>query len=356
MFAQPAATSGYNLAQYLATPKGRKRFAVQFLLGTVLYALLRGAWGDDDDEELGNNLDNLPNFTVERSIPVKMGDMMVKIPVGFGAPQLAWAMAGILNRWYSGRYDGTTALLEGGKAWVKSAAPINPSDLEISKRPVDWMMTTIFPTVARPILNIFADQTGMGMPLTPQFKNDKKMNFEQSKRTTPQLYSDMAESLHEMTGWDVFPDHIKALSDGYMIGPMREIMSHFVDNPAKEMRGEKGRIPIVASLVDNIRDRQLLNNVYYRERDAIAGVAKEYESRMARNDLADWITPEKTQQLVAFKQFKSQELMFGHMRNNLVKAKLDPETRSIQLQAIEEQADNARRRVLVTFLQNKEKP
>ena len=356
VFAQPAATSGYNLAQYLATPKGRKRFAAYMMLGTVLYALLRGAWGDDDDEELGNNLDNLPNFTVERSIPVKMGDMMVKVPVGFGPPQLAWAMAGILNRWYSGRYDGTTALLEGGKAWVKSVAPINPSDLEISKRPVDWMMTSIFPTVARPILNIFADQTGMGMPLTPQFKNDKKMNFEQSKRTTPQLFSDMAESLHEMTGWDVFPDHIKALSDGYMIGPMMEIMSYFVDNPSKEMRGEKGRIPIVASLVDNIRDRQLLNNVYYRERDAIAGVAKEYESRMARNDLADWITPEKTQQLMAFKQFKSQELMFGHMRNNLVKAKLDPEMKSIQLQAIEEQADNARRRVLVTFLQNKEKP
>lgn len=352
VFAQPAATSGYNLAQYLATPKGKKRFAAQVVIGAVLYALLAAAWGDDDDKELGNKLDNLPNYTIERTIPIKMGDMMVKVPVGFGPPQLAWAIAGILNRWNSGRYDATTAVLEAGKAWAKSSTPINPSDMEISKRPLEFMMTTLFPTVARPLLNIFADQTGLGSPLTPQFKDDKKMNYEQARRSTPKLFSDMAESIHEMTGIDLFPDHIKAISDGYMIGPMREIMSYFVDNPSKEMRGEKTRIPLVASLVDNINDRQLLNSVYYRERDAISGVAKEYESRMARGELGDWVTPEKTAQLMAYKQFKSQELMFGKMRNSIRKSGLDAEGMAPQLQALEERADIARRSVLVSFLQN----
>lgn len=353
VFAQPAATSGYNLAQYLSTSKGRNRFVAQLLVGTMLYAFLRGAWGDEEEEELGNKLDNLSNWTVERTIPLKIGDYVVKVPVGFGAPQLAWSTAGIINRLISGRYDTATALGEAAKAWAKSASPVAPSDMELTKRPVDWLMTTIIPTVARPLFNIYADQTGLGSPLTPGFKNEKKMKFEQANRTTASAYSDLAKSIHETTGMDIYPDHIKALSDGYLIGPMREAISYFIDTPSKEARGEKARIPIIASLVDNLNDRQILNSVYYRYRDEISGVAKEYESRMARNDLADWVTPEKTQQMIAFKQFKSAEEILARQRTLLKKMKLEPEAESIRLQAIEEQADQSHKRVLLQYLRQK---
>jgi hypothetical protein len=351
VFAQPAATSGYNLFRYLSTETGKKRFAAQLVLGTMLYAFLASLWGDEDDEELGNKLDNLSNFTVERSIPVPVGDMVLKVPVGFGAPQMAWAYAGIINRITSGRYEPAEGVAEGAKAWVKAVSPVSPSDIEIAERPLDWFIQSVIPTVWKPMVNIGIDQTGMGLPLTPQFKDDTKMKFEQARRNTPTVFKELAKDIYEATGIDMYPDHLKAVSDGYLIGPMRELTAAFIDNPAKATRGEPGRIPIIASIVDNINDRSILNSIYYRTRDDLEATTKEYNRRMQDGTLGEWVTPERATQALQFKQFESQERQLGRMRGNLDRMKLDPEVYAMQRTALEEQADAIRKQLLLTVLQ-----
>lgn len=354
VFAQPAAQSGYNLARALATPVGRKRFAAYAVLGSLLYAFLKGFWPDDD--EIGNELDNLGNFTIERSIPVKMGGTLVKVPVGFGMPQLAWAGAAALNRWYAGRYTAGDALGEVAKSWVKSVAPVAPSDMEIHERPVDWLVQTITPTLARPLMNIYSDQTAFGAPLTPQFLDNKKMKYEQQKRTTAGFWGDVAQNIHEMTGIDMYPDHVKALADGYAVGPMREILQHYIENPARGERGEPARLIGISSIVDNINDRNILNSVYYRVRKDLDAVHREFKSREARDELEGWETPERREQAEAFEQFEHKEKELSRRRSQSRKTAKqdDPEWVRERTTQIEQDADEARREILKAYLGGKQ--
>lgn len=348
IFAQPVATGGHNLAKHLSTRTGQVRFAAQVAIGVALYALLRGAWGDDDDEELGNNLDNLSNFTVERSIPVKLGGMVLKAPVGFGPPQLAWVTAVSLSRFASGRYSAGDAAGELGKAFFKTMAPVSPSEIEVMKRPGDFFMQTITPTILKPLANIYADQTAMGAQLTPAFKDPAKLKSEQAKRNTAPIYSEIAAWVHSNIGVDIYPDHLKAIADGLLIGPAREIIALTSENDAKRARGEPGKMPIVSSLIDNLNDRQQLNGIYSRVRGELDRNHREYATRKADGE----VTPEMEVLEQAYKKFTSQEKMFGVQRAALKKnTTLDDDTRSERTKAIEERADAAHRKLLVHFMQ-----
>jgi hypothetical protein len=354
MFAQPVAISGHNMAQYLSTPTGRIRFATQLLIGMGLYALLRGAWGDEDDEELGNKLDNIGNFVIERTVPVPIGDHMVKVPVGFGPPQLAWMMAGSLDRFISGRYTAPEAAGEMAKGWVKTFAPVSPSDMEVSKRPLDWAAQTFTPSILRPLLNIVTNQNAFGLPLTP-YENKDKPRREQALRTTPKEYAQMAEALHDMLGVDVFPDHIKALADGYMVGPLREVVAAGLENPAREMRGEPGRVPLVSQVVDTVNDRSRLNSIYARARAELEQNHREVESMQTDVFKRGSITPEMREMDRAWQRFAAVEQDIGLQRSSLKKIsdRLDPDTLAERAQRIEARADDARRRLLARYMESK---
>lgn len=349
-FAQPAATSGYNLAQYLSTRTGQVRFATMTLIGGALYGLLRAAWGDDEDEELGNKLDNLSNFTVERSIPIKLGDHVLKIPIGFGAPQLSWLTAVTMSRWASGRYNGADAGGELAKGWAKNFMAVAPSEMELSKHPANFVIQTFTPTILKPLFNVYADQTNFGAPLTPSFKNPDKLKSEQARRTTAEAYSDVAKTVYEITGVDIYPDHIKAIADGVLIGPMRELMNLTVEAAAKEARGEPMRVPLVASLIDSLNDRQALNQVYGRVRDDMDSLHRKFSSLQANRDPDGEITPEMKAAERSYQRFMAAEKMIGIQRAALKKMTgLDEETRNARTQSIEERADAAHRKLLVGF-------
>lgn len=353
VFAQPAATGGYNLAKYLSTKQGRVRFITQAAIATAAYAMLKAVWGDDEDEEIGNKLDNISNFTAERSIPVKLGDFVLKLPVGFGPPQLAWLAGVTVNRWAAGRYDGVDAIGELAKGWAKSFAPISPSEMELSKRPVDFLVQTFMPTVLKPIISIATDQTAFGAPLTPTPNRDK-LKSEQAMRTTPGIYSDIARELHDTIGVDVYPDHVRALVDGYLVGPLRMITNLAVYNPAKKQRGEPEQLVLTSSLIDTINERHILNAVYFREKNELDAIHREVKSLTARGE-HDRITPEMREAEAAYKTFHSTETMLGLQRSALKRnTQLDDETRADRVREIEERADAARRKVLVRFLGSKE--
>ena len=352
VFSQPAATSGYNLARYLSTRTGQVRFASQALIGVALYAFLRGVWGDDDDEEMGNKLDNLSNFTVERTIPIPVGGYVVKVPVGFGPPQLAWMTAGVVSRYASGRYSAGDALGEMSKGWVKSFAAIAPSDMEVSKRPVDFLIQTLTPTVVKPLFNIYADQTAFGSPLTPAFKNPDKLKADQARRTTPGVYTDIAKEVQAITGVDMYPDHLKAMVDGYLVGPLREIINLTVEQEAKKARGEPMRVPLVASLIDTVNDRAVLNSVYSRVRNDMDSTHRELMTLQADRDPDGKITPEMLQMERSYQRFLAEEKLLGVQRAALKKqVNLDDETRSERTIAIEVRADASHRRLLVQHFQ-----
>jgi hypothetical protein len=133
MFANPIALDAQQVYKTLKTPRGQKRFMAYLGIGMALYALLRSG---EDDEETGRNLmDEESDFVLERNIPIRIPgtDIKAKIPVGFGMPQLAWGTAVHLNKFLLGNRTAGETMANIAKTWVKTAAPVAPSEASITK-------------------------------------------------------------------------------------------------------------------------------------------------------------------------------------------------------------------------------
>ena len=153
----------------------------------------------------------------------------------------------------------------------------------------------------------------------------------------------------------MYPDHVKALTDGYLIGPMQQIVMMTIDADAKKLRGEPGRVPLVGSIIDTINDRSLLNSAYYRVLSDMDRAHREFGSMSADKDKRDQITPEMRSAEVAFKRFESAEKLAGVQRAALRKnTSLDDDARAERTQSIEDRVDKDHKRLLVQYFQSKE--
>jgi hypothetical protein len=277
MFSRPAAIGAANMARQLATPRGRVRFGAYLAAAALTYMLLRGMAGDDD--EAGNKVDNLSQFTLERSIPVPLGDgKYLKVPVGFGMPMFAWGLAVAGVKKAVGEYDwkefGGEALLTIGKHF----SPTPPSDVPAARHPLDFAVKTLTPTILRPFMSIALDRNDFGQRITPTFPNDKKLRAEQGSRSGAPIFQEIATELARATGGklDLYPRQVETLIRGYAVGPLAEALQIGVINPNRERQGKEvgaADIPVLKRFIG--RDNEFAISTKAREMlDEFAPIAK----------------------------------------------------------------------------------
>lgn len=253
MFARPAAIGAANMARALSTRRGQIRFGAWLAGFTLLYMMLRGAAGDDD--EAGNKLDNLSNWTLERSIPVPIGGgLIAKVPVGFGSVMLAWGMAVAGVKRAVGEYDNTEFAGEVAKNVVKHFSPTPPSDVPVTKHPLDFAVKTLTPTILRPLMSVALDRNDFGSKITPLRVNEKALRAEQAGQRTAPIYQEIALELARATGGtvDLFPQQVETIIRGYAVGPAAHALQWTVVNPNRERQGKAvgaPDIPIVRRFV-----------------------------------------------------------------------------------------------------------
>jgi GGDEF domain-containing protein len=237
VFFNPAVQSGSNLIGQLQTKRGSMDFIMLTLLGIGLYALAK-ATGDDDDE-LGNEIDQRGTYEVERNLVFKVADgTFGKIPVGFGLPQFAQTLGGALMRWFSGRYSGADVVTQTSKSLGRQFLPVGYSEVPVLEAPFSWLVKTLTPTLGRPIMDIATDTNAFGTSLTPWYPNPNKFHSEQGRVRTEEAYKGMAEWLRENLGIDPYPEQVKALAEGYVVGPFGEMLRAIHQDDQVE-KGEK---------------------------------------------------------------------------------------------------------------------
>lgn len=266
MFAQPAAAGAQQLGKTLATSRGRRRFTAYVLAGMGLYSMLRS--GEDDDELGVNRMDELSNYTLERNIPIPVGDNdYLKIPVGFGLPQLAWSFAVNLTKMLNGSQSATEAAAELSKGITKTITPVAPSETSIAKQPAVFLTQTLSPQIIKPLVNVAIDRNAFGSPLTnARFFKEDAPKSEQGRRNTPEEFKDVAKELGGIFGIDIYPEQVRELSH-YLMGPFNELMKVMIENPAKEERGLEPVSPAVDRWVARQDDESLRQKLYYRYRE-----------------------------------------------------------------------------------------
>jgi hypothetical protein len=279
MFAQPIATGGQQLIKAMSTRRGQARYTAYLIAGMALYAMLRA--GDDDDETGHNRMDELSSFLLERNIPIPMGkdengvSTYGKIPVGFGMPQLAWGhgvnlIKTILGKQTAGELAGE--VLKGG---LKTFAPVAPSESSISKQFPIFFWQTVAPTFTKPIVNVALDKTAFGSPMTNSaFEKKDVARALQGRATTPDFYDDVAKLLAEV-GVNAYPEQVREVMKGYIVGPSGEMIKAWIDNPAKEAQGKNPPSIALDRWIARQSDDDTKMRLGYRKRDELNELARE---------------------------------------------------------------------------------
>ncbi len=319
LFSQPTVMGAANLIKYLSTRKGQLRFLGYMATMTALYTVLRSM---DDEDEGGNKMDQLGDIT--RFIPIPTGNSdYIKIPVGFGMPQMAWNFATNLVK-------GTVSDISFMEAGVnmlshsmKTFAPVSPSEISAVKYPLEKLALTATPSILQPLMQNALNRSAFGSKITTNFVRTDKLKAEQSKSTTAQFWKDLAIDMQQSIGIDMHPEQIKNLFDGYsaMLGSLRELNTIFIDNPNREQLGRNTRTPFLNQLY-GAGNEFAVQSRYYEASEEAQSVFKEYAYRKENKQLNGWLTPER-QKLIRFHEKNAKTM--GELRSE--KAKLTRQLR-----------------------------
>ncbi|MFC0912668.1 LPD38 domain-containing protein [Pasteurella multocida] len=319
LFSQPTVMGAANLIRYLSTRKGQMRFLTYIAGMTALYTVLRSM---DDEDEGGNKMDQIGDIT--RFIPIPIGnDDYLKIPVGFGMPQMAWNFATNLVKGTVSDISYVEAGVNMLSHSMKTFAPVSPSEISAAKYPLEKLTLTATPSILQPLMQNVLNRSAFGNKITTNFVRDDKLKAEQSKSTTAQFWKDLAIDIQQSTGIDMHPEQIKNLFDGYsaMLGSLRELNTIFIDNPNREQLDRNTRTPFLNQLY-GAGNEFAVQSRYYEASEEAQSVFKEYAYRKENKQLNGWLTPER-QKLIKFHE-KNAKVM-GELRRE--KAKLTRQLR-----------------------------
>lgn len=275
MFAQPIAHGGHQLTITLSTQRGQMRFLAMMTAGILLYSVLRAS---DDDDELGvNKYDQISNYVMERNIPIKIpgsDNRYFKMPIGFGPHQIAWGIAANLVKRANGYQTAGDTLVDISKIWVKTFAPVSPSDIPIKEHFSTWAMQTFTPTVFKGLGNVAMDVNSFGNPLTTPFKNKGYAKALQGKRNTPNEYKLFAQELAKF-GFDLYPEQIRELTRNYLPNFLYPVIQAGIENPALEARGKPTIEPYASRFILQTDQERTKEQIFYRHLDKLAKASSE---------------------------------------------------------------------------------
>lgn len=268
MFLNPTAQGAQQLARTLSTPRGRLRLASYTVAAALLYSLLRGFDGDDEDELGFNRMDAQGNYSLYRNIHIPIGEgQYLKIPLGFGMQQIAWAHGVNLARTYFGAMSVPEMLAESALVWQKAVMPIAPAESSFTQNPMVFMAQTFTPQIFKPLVNVALDRTAFGSPLTnARYEKLDTAKALQGRKTTPQEYKDLAKFFAEH-GIDVYPEQLREVVRGYLIGHLGDVLKLAIENPNAEKLARETVTPSLDRWITPNRDEMLKTNRYYRVRD-----------------------------------------------------------------------------------------
>lgn len=240
-FAQPAATGGANLVQYLRTPRGRRRLVGQ---AVVLLALQAAARELADDDEGGNRLDQQSDQTHAANLLLPFGeDGVLKLPLAFGHARLANSMARALLGFSlsEGETDdlGEAAGTLVGNGVAPAFSPFEDTNINWSKRPFAAAAMLLMPSILKPPTSVGVNRKASGSQVvSDKFEDPTRYRSEQFGKRTPELYKDLAIELRQLSGIDLAPEEVQAIIRGYPLGVGNMALTGLVENPFKEEKAK----------------------------------------------------------------------------------------------------------------------
>lgn len=253
-FAQPSVTGGantigslYNAASGKVIRSGVTRLAGMSVALIMLQSVLRGMAGDDEG---GNKLDQMSEYDKDNFllVPVPGTERVLKIPLAFGLPRIANAIAlsaiGAATKEITPKEAGVKL----GGNLIPVFSPLESVNIDASKRPMDWFLHTFAPSWLKGVVSVGLNRTSYDAPVV--FDKFDKQGLEAMYRSeqfgynTPEFYRDVARAVREYTGVDQAPEEIKALIKSIPMGAFSQALNGMVDVPFRREQGKDVPNPV----------------------------------------------------------------------------------------------------------------
>lgn len=294
MFLNPTLQGGKNLVQMMKTRRGQVYLASRVVMAMAVWSLLMSL--DDEDDQSGKRM--LANGDLSREILIPTGekDKYIRIPVGYGAPQMANNIATNLVQLMNNQISVGDAVANIITHNVKSVLPIAPSEIPASKEPLAKLFDTLSPTMVKAQLQWVMNRSAFGGILRPTTVQREKLLSQQSFQDTAEFWKETAEMMYEQFGVDMHPEFYKHIFDSYrgMMGSLGDYVSASIENPNRVLQGKSEVIP-VANDFYGIRGERRIAGLFREYKGEAEKLAAEYKYYESKGRLAEWKTPEKMQ-------------------------------------------------------------
>ena len=251
-----------NIARSLSTMRGKAAFATMAASAMALYALAEALAGDEKDEAGNNAIDQLTDTQIARSIPLFTGSGILRIPVPYGLPYIAWNLGTSILRYMHGRQTSREAAEQVLQSVIDEMVPAgSPPPVSISQDPFFYAVTTMTPQFLRNFVNIAAGKNDFGQSLNKNYMDNTVPRYMQGKTSTEDFWKTAATYVGPIK--DMTPEEIRELVR-FIIPPIssivRDMEEGFNDEGTPMMAGAAQVLGVPRLYT---QQKNALNNVYF---------------------------------------------------------------------------------------------
>lgn len=350
MFLNPTLQGGKNLVQMMKTRRGQVYLASRVVMAMAVWSLLMSL--DDEDDQSGKRM--LANGDLSREILIPTGekDKYIRIPVGYGAPQMANNIATNLVQLMNNQISVGDAVANIITHNVKSVLPIAPSEISASKDPLAKLADTLTPSLFKAQMQWLMDRNAFGASIKPNSVQREKLLSQQSRQNTAEFWKETAEMMYEQFGVDMHPEFYKHIFDSYrgMMGSLGDYVSASIENPNRALQGKSEVVPIVNDYY-GVKGENRIASLFYEYKGEAEKLAAEYKYYESKGRLAEWKTPEKMQIVNWNNKVNNDMKEVTQDRSNLKKdeGKMSEEMKASRLQNINTINDRIQREAVYAW-------
>lgn len=350
MFLNPTLQGGKNLVQMMKTRRGQVYLASRVVMAMAVWSLLMSL--DDEDDQSGKRM--LANGDLSREILIPTGekDKYIRIPVGYGAPQMANNIATNLVQLMNNQISVGDAVANIITHNVKSVLPIAPSEISASKDPLAKLADTLTPSLFKAQMQWLMDRNAFGASIKPNSVQREKLLSQQSRQNTAEFWKETAEMMYEQFGVDMHPEFYKHIFDSYrgMMGSLGDYVSASIENPNRALQGKSEVVPIVNDYY-GVKGENRIASLFYEYKGEAEKLAAEYKYYESKSRLAEWKTPEKMQIVNWNNKVNNDMKEVTQDRSNLKKdeGKMSEEMKASRLQNINTINDRIQREAVYAW-------
>ena len=350
MFLNPTLQGGKNLVQMMKTRRGQVYLASRVVIAMAVWSLLMSL--DDEEDQSGKRM--LANGDLSREILIPTGekDKYIRIPVGYGAPQMANNIATNLVQLMNNQISVGDAVANIITHNVKSVLPIAPSEISASKDPLAKLADTLTPSLFKAQMQWLMDRNAFGASIKPNSVQREKLLSQQSRQNTAEFWKETAEMMYEQFGVDMHPEFYKHIFDSYrgMMGSLGDYVSASIENPNRALQGKSEVVPIVNDYY-GVKGENRIASLFYEYKGEAEKLAAEYKYYESKGRLAEWKTPEKMQIVNWNNKVNNDMKEVTQDRSNLKKdeGKMSEEMKASRLQNINTINDRIQREAVYAW-------